>query len=63
MRLSITEWDIKRNPDNRKYTMFIVGTDKVSELDPGTLIHCELKIPGTGYVKLKSFLYYPQCEY
>ncbi|ENN70680.1 hypothetical protein YQE_12625, partial [Dendroctonus ponderosae] len=60
MRLSITEWDIKRNPDNRKYTMFIVGTNKISELDPGTLIHCELKIPGTGYVKLKSFLYYPQ---
>ncbi|CAG9762369.1 unnamed protein product [Ceutorhynchus assimilis] len=59
MRLSITEWDLKRNPDTQKFTMFITGTEKISDLDLGMLIHCELKIPGTGYVKLKSLLYYP----
>ncbi|KAF7279927.1 hypothetical protein GWI33_006598 [Rhynchophorus ferrugineus] len=59
VRLSIVEWDIKKNPDNGKFSIFIIGTDRVSELQPGSLIHCELKIPGTGYVKLKTLLYYP----
>ncbi|XP_050316388.1 uncharacterized protein LOC126750720 isoform X2 [Anthonomus grandis grandis] len=60
MRLSIIEWDLKKNPITERYSMSIVGTHKLNELDPGTLIHCELKIPGTGYVKLKSLLYYPE---
>ncbi|XP_060520125.1 uncharacterized protein LOC132698195 isoform X2 [Cylas formicarius] len=58
-RMSIMEWDVKKDPDTGRYTIFIVATEKVSELDLGTLIHCELKIPGTGYVKIKSLLYYP----
>ncbi|XP_030766303.1 uncharacterized protein LOC115890260 isoform X2 [Sitophilus oryzae] len=59
IRLSIVEWDVKKNPNTGKYTVFIVGVDHLAELEPGTLIHCELKIPGTGYVKLKTLLYYP----
>ncbi|KAL1512710.1 hypothetical protein ABEB36_002254 [Hypothenemus hampei] len=62
MWISTTQWDIKKNPETRKYTMFIVGTEKLSEIDPGTLVFCELKIPKTEYVKIKSLLYYPDGQ-
>nr|CAI5857561.1 unnamed protein product [Callosobruchus analis] len=32
---------------------------RTANLKPGTLIGCELRIPGTGYVKIKSHLFYP----
>ncbi|XP_023310601.1 uncharacterized protein LOC108908849, partial [Anoplophora glabripennis] len=59
LRLSIIQWDISKH-SNGRISMFVVTSVLAANLDPGNMIHCELRIPGTGYVKIKSLLYYPE---
>lgn len=47
---------------NGKYTVFVIAVADAAVLVPGSLIHCEMRIPGTGYVKRKAMLYYPSCK-
>lgn len=56
------EWNIGRHP-NGKYSVTVVSTAAVQNLNPGTLIHCEIRITGTGYVRRESLLYYPESDY
>ncbi|VEN50990.1 unnamed protein product [Callosobruchus maculatus] len=57
-RLQTVHWDISKTNGGR-YNVYIVATERTANLKPGTLIGCELRIPGTGYVKIKSHLFYP----
>lgn len=52
------QWNTRLNPSGR-YSVFTVATAEVNVLTAGSLIHCEMRIPGTGYVKRKALLYYP----
>ncbi|KAF5272430.1 hypothetical protein FQA39_LY07898 [Lamprigera yunnana] len=45
------------------YSITVITTIATDKINPGSLIHCELRIPGTGYVKRKSLLYYSPSEY
>ncbi|KRT82661.1 Immunoglobulin, partial [Oryctes borbonicus] len=61
--LESVEWTTQKH-SNGKFSVAVTSTIKSSKLDYGSLIFCELRIPGTGYVKRKSLLYYPpgmQC--
>lgn len=59
--LQTLEWNTSRHPNGR-FSVFVVAHALVESLAPGSLIHCELRIPGTGYVKKRSLLYYPTGE-
>ncbi|GJQ76183.1 hypothetical protein Trydic_g1926 [Trypoxylus dichotomus] len=56
--LESVEWTTKKH-SNGKFSVTVTSTIKSSKLDYGSLIFCELRIPGTGYVKRESLLYYP----
>ncbi|CAH1363973.1 uncharacterized protein [Tenebrio molitor] len=56
--LQTLEWNTSKHPNGR-FSVFVVANALVESLAPGSLIHCELRIPGTGYVKKRSLLYYP----
>ncbi|KAJ8925393.1 hypothetical protein NQ315_009225 [Exocentrus adspersus] len=60
-RVPSVQLDISKHPNGR-FTVFIVSSVLAEILHPGALVHCELRIPGTGYVKIKSLLYYPQSK-
>lgn len=57
------EWDTVRHEEDGRYTTFTTATAKITDLYEGDLITCELRIPATGYVKLKSLVYYPRSKY
>nr|XP_015836856.1 PREDICTED: uncharacterized protein LOC660111 isoform X2 [Tribolium castaneum] len=59
--LQTLEWNTSRHPNGR-FSVFVVAHAMVDSLVPGSLIHCELRIPGTGYVKKRSLLYYPTAQ-
>ncbi|GLV44653.1 uncharacterized protein CBL_20564 [Carabus blaptoides fortunei] len=59
--MEVVEWTKSRHPNGR-YDLSIVVSAPVDELMPGEIIDCELRIPGTGYVKKKSIIYYPPLE-
>ncbi|KAK5647644.1 hypothetical protein RI129_002536 [Pyrocoelia pectoralis] len=52
------EWSTSKLPSGR-YSLTTTSTVPLDILSPGSLIHCDLRIPGTGYIKRKSMLYYP----
>ncbi|KAG5890146.1 hypothetical protein JTB14_010164 [Gonioctena quinquepunctata] len=60
-RLQTVERDISKHQSGR-YSLFIVASALRETLIPGSIIRCELRIPGTGYVKIKSLLYYPEGD-
>lgn len=60
--LQAVEWSTSRLPTGR-YSVTITTSILLNKIAAGSLVHCELKIPGTGYVKRKSMLYYPPSEY
>lgn len=53
------EWNVSKHA-NGKFSVYMIATSKVSRLEPGSLINCEIKIHGTGYIKRKTLLYYPK---
>lgn len=57
------EWTTRLLIENGKYSAFVVAAANATSLTPGSLIHCEMRIPGTGYVKRKALLYYPPGNY
>ncbi|KAF2893337.1 hypothetical protein ILUMI_12836 [Ignelater luminosus] len=59
--LQAIEWSTSRLRNGR-YSVTVVSSAFLNKLNPGSLIHCELRIPGTGYVKRKSMLYYPPSK-
>lgn len=61
-RLQIVHWDINKN-QNGRYSVSVIATVASELINPGTIISCELRIPGTGYVKIKNILYYPSRKY
>lgn len=56
-RLHAVHWDVTRHPDG-KYSAYIVASTSKETLNLGTVIGCELRISGTGYVKIGRVLYY-----
>lgn len=56
--LQLIEWNTRLH-ENGRFSVFVIGAADVTDLIPGSLIHCEMRIPGTGYVKRKALLYYP----
>lgn len=60
--LEAVEWSTSRLANGR-YSVTVVSSGFLDKISPGSLVHCELKIPGTGYVKRKSMLYYPPSKY
>lgn len=56
--LEAVEWSTSRL-NNGRYSVTVITSVLASDLNSGTLIHCELRIPGTGYMKRKTMLYYP----
>ncbi|KAF5308149.1 hypothetical protein FQR65_LT06329 [Abscondita terminalis] len=56
--LQAVEWSTSRLSTGR-YSVTVVTSVLLTKISPGSLVHCELRIPGTGYVKRKSMLYYP----
>ncbi|CAG9813524.1 unnamed protein product [Phaedon cochleariae] len=46
--------------NTRLFSSYVIATAPTKTLNPGTLILCEVRIPGTGYVRIKSLLYYPE---
>lgn len=55
------EWNMGKHP-NGKYSIMTKSLALVDELQAGSLIHCEIRIPGTGYVRKESLLYYPEVD-
>ncbi|XP_074035857.1 uncharacterized protein [Leptinotarsa decemlineata] len=58
-RIPTVQWDISKHTSGR-YSLYIIATALRETLKLGSMIRCELRIPGTGYVKIKSLLYYPE---
>lgn len=56
--LDAVEWSTARLPSGR-YSLTTTTSVVLDSISPGSLVHCDLKIPGTGYVKRKTMLYYP----
>lgn len=52
------EWNT-RVFKNGRFSVSVVAAADASVLAAGSLIYCEMRIPGTGYVKRKAILYYP----
>ncbi|KAJ8970732.1 hypothetical protein NQ317_017390 [Molorchus minor] len=48
IRLPSVQWDMTKHPNGR-YSVYVVSSVLNETLRPGTLVHCELRIPGTGY--------------
>ncbi|KAK9877507.1 hypothetical protein WA026_018616 [Henosepilachna vigintioctopunctata] len=58
--LKIMQWDTIRTSSGR-FSVHITATAAFKSIAPGSLIHCELRISGTAYVKRKTLLYYPEA--
>ncbi|KAB0804357.1 hypothetical protein PPYR_01327 [Photinus pyralis] len=56
--LDAVEWSTSRLPSGR-FSLTTTTSVLLDTISPGSLVHCDLKIPGTGYVKRKTMLYYP----
>lgn len=56
--LEAIEWNTMRHSDG-KFSVFSVATADVENLIAGSMFYCDLRIPGTGYVRRKQMLYYP----
>ncbi|XP_050504497.1 uncharacterized protein LOC114330367 isoform X1 [Diabrotica virgifera virgifera] len=59
--LPVLHWDVDRHTSGR-FSTYITATVNRKSLIIGSLIHCELRIPDTGYVKIGSLLYYPEVD-
>lgn len=59
--MEAVEWTKSRHQSG-KYDLSIVVSVPLQYLRPGDIVDCELRIPGTGYVKKKSIIYYPPLE-
>lgn len=44
---------------NGRYSVSVVAAADARVLAAGSLVYCEMRISGTGYVKRKALLYYP----
>lgn len=47
---------------NGRYSVSVVAAADAKVLAAGSLVYCEMRISGTGYVKRKALLYYPSGE-
>ncbi|XP_018328897.1 uncharacterized protein LOC108739484 [Agrilus planipennis] len=52
------QWGTSKE-QNGRYTMTLTASTFIETLDAGSVISCELRIPGTSYSKRKTLLYYP----
>ncbi|CAG9860484.1 unnamed protein product [Phyllotreta striolata] len=59
--LSTVQWDVSKHNSGR-FTTYIVSSLNREYLQDGSIIRCELRIPDTGYVKMRSILYYSEVD-
>lgn len=59
--LEVVEW-IKSKHQSGRYDISIIASASMVNVTPGDIFDCEMRIPGTGYVKKKSLIYYPPIE-
>nr|XP_022909715.1 uncharacterized protein LOC111420896 isoform X1 [Onthophagus taurus] len=59
--LEPVEWSTKKHADG-KFSLQQTSTIQVNKLEFGSLVFCEMRIPGTGYIKRQTLLYYPESS-